>query len=93
MEGDEDSKILRETMKRNILIYIIMRVLISIPAIFKKTLRVSLPNVFEIAICLFVYAAVVMFSICGYLYVYRQNTYQFAGNFIINEESHMKKSK
>lgn len=81
-----------EAIKRNILIYIIMRALIivcmfrqlfhgyyhhvllcmlslaliSIPAVLKKTLRVSLPNIFEISICLFVYAAEILGEISNF---------------------------
>lgn len=33
------------------------------------------------------FAGAVVFSICGYLYVYRRDTYKFAGNFIIRKES------
>lgn len=76
----------RESRRRNVLIFVVMRILIivcmfrqlgngyyphvllcmlslaliSIPGILKKKLRISLPNVFEVAVCLFVYGAEIL---------------------------------
>lgn len=91
----------RETVKRNILIYIIMRVDdIAYTVLYDadgNTLATIEGGYLDIGIVdtmkdlLVNFAGAVVFSICGYLYVYRRDTYQFAGNFIISEEPRMKK--
>lgn len=44
----------------HVLLCMLSLVLISIPAILKTTLHIKLPNVFEVAVCLFVYGAEIL---------------------------------
>ena len=43
-----------------VLLCMLSLVLISIPSILRRTLRIALPNVFEVAVCLFVYGAEIL---------------------------------